>query len=113
MLFRSKPIGATVTVVSAEEMVVPITAAITMTDGYTLEQVRAELSSDIGTLLASLPFAEAQSVPFSRFLACLLGCAGVSDYSAFTVNGASTALAVAAGKVPVLGEVTITATAVT
>lgn len=108
-----KPIGATVTVVSAEEMVVPITAAITMTDGYTLEQVRAELSSDIGTLLASLPFAEAQSVPFSRFLACLLGCAGVSDYSAFTVNGASTALAVAAGKVPVLGEVTITATAVT
>lgn len=34
-------------------------------------------------------------------------------YSAFTVNGASTALAVAAGKVPVLGEVTITATAVT
>ena len=108
-----KPIGATVTVVSAEEMPVPVTAAITLTDGCTLEQVRAELSADIGALFASLPFAQEQTVPFSRFLACLLGCSGVADYSSLTVNGASTSLPVAAGRVPVLGSVTVTATAVT
>ena len=52
-------------------------------------------------------------MPYSRFLACLLGCEGVADYSALTVNGVSAALSVEAGKVPVTGTVTVTATAVT
>ena len=108
-----KPIGATVTVVSAEELSVPVTAAVTLTDGYTLAQVSEELSAAVGELFSALPFAQAQMVPYSRFLACLLGCEGVADYSALTVNGASAALSVEAGKVPVPGTVTVTATAVT
>lgn len=108
-----KPIGATVTVVSAEELSVPVTAEVVLTDGYTLAQVSEELSAAVGALFSALPFAQAQTVPYSRFLACLLGCEGVADYSALTVNGASTALSVEAGKVPVPGTVTVTATAVT
>lgn len=45
---------------------------------------------------------------YSRFLASLLQCAGVADYSTFTVNGAKTALQIASGAIPVLGTVDVT-----
>lgn len=45
---------------------------------------------------------------YSRFLACLLQCAGVADYSTFTVNGAKTALRINSGTIPVLGTVDVT-----
>ena len=64
--------------------------------------------SAVSALLAALPFAEEQSVPYSRFLACLLQCAGVADYSTFTVNGAKTALRINSGTIPVLGTVDVT-----
>lgn len=32
-------------------------------------------------------FGEQVTIPFSRFLACLLQCPGVADYSAYTVDG--------------------------
>ena len=103
-----RPIGATVTVVSVTEQAIPLAAKIKLVDGHTIDEVKAELSSAVSAVLAALPFAEAQSVPYSRFLACLLQCAGVADYSSFTVNGAKTALAVVAGSIPVLGDVSVT-----
>ena len=45
---------------------------------------------------------------YSRFLACLLQCPGVADYSAFTVNGGTSAVSLAAEDAPVVGTVTIT-----
>lgn len=47
-------------------------------------------------------------MPYSRFLASLLQCAGVADYSTFTVNGAKTALRINSGTIPVLGTVDVT-----
>lgn len=44
----------------------------------------------------------------NRFLACLLQCAGVADYSTFTVNGVKTALRINSGTIPVLGTVDVT-----
>ena len=87
-----RPIGAMVTVVSVTEVEIPIVAKIKL----------------VSALLAALPFAEEQSVPYSRFLACLLQCAGVADYSTFTVNGAKTALRINSGTIPVLGTVDVT-----
>ena len=103
-----RPIGATVTVVSVAEQAIPLSAKIKLVNGHTTDEVKAELSSAVSTVLAALPFAEEQSVPYSPFLACLLQCAGVADYSTFTVNGVKTALAVAAGTIPVLGTVDVT-----
>ncbi len=105
---EERPVGASVSVVSIAEETVTVTAAVSLSEGSTADDVKAELSAAIGALLAALPFAEARSVPYSRFLACLLQCEGVADYSTFTVNGAQTALAVAAGTIPKLGTVTVT-----
>ena len=43
-----------------------------------------------------------------NILACLLQCAGVADYSTFTVNGVKTALRINSGAIPVLGTVDVT-----
>lgn len=103
-----RPIGATVTVVSVTEVEIPIVAKIKLVNGHSLDEVKADLSAAVSALLAALPFAEEQSVPYSRFLASLLQCAGVADYSTFTVNGAKTALRINSGTIPVLGTVDVT-----
>ena len=103
-----RPIGATVTVVSVTEAEIPLVAKVKLISGHNLDEVKAELSAAVGALLAALPFAEEQSVPYSRFLACLLQCAGVADYSTFTVNGVKTALRINSGTIPVLGTVDVT-----
>ena len=103
-----RPIGATVTVVSVTEVEIPIVAKIKLVNAHSLDEVKADLSTAVSALLAALPFSEEQSVPYSRFLACLLQCAGVADYSTFTVNGVKTALRINSGTIPVLGTVDVT-----
>lgn len=104
---EERPIGAAVTVVSVAEASVAVDASVTLAAGHTADGVKAELSAAIGRLLAAQPFAEERDVPYSRFLACLLQCAGVADYSEFKVNGAKTALHIGQGTIPKLGAVTV------
>ena len=107
---EEKPIGATVTVVSVTEMELPVTAAVTVLEGYSTEDVTNQLTAAVSALLTSQPFGQAVVIPYSRFLACLLQCAGVADYSAFTVNGGTAAISVSAEAVPVVGTVNVTET---
>lgn len=107
---EEKPIGATVTVVSVTEMELPVTAAVTLMEGYSTEDVTNQLTATVSALLTSQSFGQAAVIPYSRFLACLLQCAGVADYSTFTVNGGTAAVSVAAEAVPVVGTVNITET---
>ena len=62
-------------------------------------------------LLAGQAFGQAVTIPYSRFLACLLQCEGVADYSTFTVSGGTAAVQIAAETVPVVGSVSVTETA--
>ena len=107
---EEKSIGATVTVVSVTEMELPVTAAVTLMEGYSTEDVTNQLTAAVSALLTSQPFGQAVVIPYSRFLACLLQCAGVADYSSFTVNSGMAAMSVAAEAVPVVGTVNITET---
>ena len=102
-----RPIGATVTVVSVAKREIPLAAAVTLVDGYTTEQVSNQLSAAVSELLANQPFGEIVTIPFSRFLACLLQCPGVADYSSFTVNGGTAAITLNAEDAPAVGTVTI------
>lgn len=104
---ENRPIGATVTVVSVAEREIPLAATVTLMDGYTKDQVADQLSSAVSQLLASQNFGEQVTVPFSRFLACLLQCPGVADYSAFTVDGGTTAVTLGAEDAAVVGTVAI------
>lgn len=105
---EERPIGATVTVVSVAEREIPLAATVTLMDGYTKDQVADQLSSAVSQLLASQNFGEPVTVPFSRFLACLLQCPGVADYSAFTVDDGTTAVTFGAEDAAVVGTIAIT-----
>lgn len=105
-----KPIGATVTVVSVTETELPVTAAVTVLEGYSTENVTNQPTAAISALLAEQAFGQAVTIPYSRFLACLLQCPGVADYSSFTVNGETAVVSIAAEAVPVVGTVNVTET---
>lgn len=106
-----RPIGATVTVVSVAEREIPLTATVTLVEGYTSEQVGDQLEAAVNELLKRQSFGEQVTIPFSRFLACLLQCPGVADYSAYTVDGGTAAVALDAEDAAVVGPITVTATA--
>lgn len=103
-----RPIGATVTVVSVTPRLLPLTAQVTLAEGATVEAVTQQLTASVSAMLAAQPFGTALTIPFSRFLACLLQCPGVADYAAMTVDGAARAVTLAAETVPQVGTVTVT-----
>lgn len=96
---EERPIGATVTVVSVKKM-----------EGYSTKDVTNQLTAAVSALLTSQTFGQTVNIPYSRFLACLLQCPGVADYSTFTVNGGTTAVSVVAEAVPMVGTVDVTET---
>lgn len=104
---EERPIGATVTVVSVAMREIPLTAKVTLLDGYTTENVKNQLTAAVTELLLSQTFGETVTVPFSRFLACLLQCPGVADYTALTVDGGMSAITLNPEDAAVVGTVTI------
>lgn len=106
-----RPIGATVTVVSVAEREIPLTAKVTLMPGHTTEQVGDQVETAVNELLKKRTFGEAATIPFSRFLACLLQCPGVADYSELTVDGSGKAVTLDAEDAAVVGTITITETA--
>ena len=108
---EEKPIGATVTVVSVTESEIALTAAVTLVDGSSTTDVTNQLTAAVSALLTGQEFGTAVTIPYSRFLACLLQCEGVADYSAFAVAGGTAAVQIAAESVPAVGTVTVTETA--
>lgn len=107
---EKRPIGAMVTVVSAQEREIPLNAAVTLIDGYTTEQVKVQLETAVRELLGSQEFGKETVIPFSRFLACLLRCPGVADYSAFTVDDQTSAVVIRAEDAPAVGMVSVVET---
>lgn len=105
-----RPIGATVTVVSVAKRAIPMTAAVTLVDGATVTDVRDQLRKEFAALMAQLEFGVETEVPYSRFLACLLQCQGVANYSEFTVDGATSPVTIHAEESPEVGTVKISET---
>lgn len=104
---EERPIGATVTVVSVATRPIPLTATVTRLDGYSAEDVKNQLTASVTELLLSQTFGETVTVPFSRFLACLLQCPGVADYTTLTVDGGMSAITLNPEDAAVVGTVTI------
>ena len=107
---EERPIGATVTVVSVAKREIPLTASVSLAEGETTDRVENQLAAAVGMLLGSQAFGQTVSIPYSRFLACLLQCEGVADYSAFTVDGAAAAVTIQAEDAAAVGTVTVTET---
>lgn len=102
-----RPVGAEVTVVSAQGMNINVSAAVTLNGTTTLETVRSEFVAQLDNYLLSLGFEETV-VYYTKIGALLSSVDGVIDYDDLLVNGGTDNVAIDWISVPVSGEVTLT-----
>ena len=102
-----RPIGAAVTVASAQALPIAVAVRVEIDGSTTLVRVRDELEERLKKYLESIAFVRYE-VPYSRVGYLLLGIDGVVDYTFLTVNGGTDNVAVGADQVPVIGEVIVT-----
>ncbi|MEZ2659273.1 baseplate J/gp47 family protein [Aneurinibacillus aneurinilyticus] len=106
------PIGATVTVVPAEETALNVSAKLVLTGTRSIEAITTELSSKLSEFLTKEARANwnrrAQSYYISagRVGSLIWGIEGVKDYLELTVNRDASSVEIEGGKVAVLGTVT-------
>jgi uncharacterized phage protein gp47/JayE len=101
-----RPIGAEVTVVSAQALAVDIAATVTLASGYSLSLVEDAFTETVRTYLSEQAFA-ATYLSYARIGSLLLKVEGVEDYSLLTLNGTAGNIALSDEAVPVLGTVTL------
>ena len=101
-----RPIGAAVTVEAAQALAVDVAATVTTDGSVTPAQVREKFLPELDGYLKSVVFSS-DAVLYNRVAYLLLGVPGVTDFTALTVTGGTGNVALTAGQVPVLGEVTV------
>ena len=99
-----RPVGAIVTVKSAEAVTLNINAEIVLDSNAQLESVKNEFKKKLAEYLKSIAFG-GEKVIYARVLYLLLGITGVEDYKSFTINGDTQNIALEKTNVPTIGEV--------
>lgn len=107
-LAEKRVIGAEVTVVSAAERSIDLEAEIDLEDGCTLEAVTEQFTQLVNEMLGRVSFGAAVTVPYSKFLSCLLQCDGVNDYTFLLVDGETAAVEITAEQTCGAGTVAVT-----
>lgn len=103
---RERPVGVDARVMGAGEQAVDVSAAVTLMDGATLDQVRTAFAGALEPFLLELAL-RTRTVSFAKVLRLLLDCRGVADVTGFTLCGAEESLLLPAGTVPVRGNLTL------
>ena len=101
-----RPVGAIVTVKSAEAVTLNISAEIVLDNNAQLESVKTEFKQKLTEYLKSVAFGGEQVI-YARALYLLLGTTGVSDYKSFTINDNTQNIALEKTNVPTIGEVSL------
>jgi uncharacterized phage protein gp47/JayE len=101
-----RPIGAEVTVASATEKQIDITANVSLASGYTIAQVQQLYEEAVTNFLKEIVLVETY-VSYAQLGKLLLETPGVGDYSNLLVNGAVNNVLLSEEEVPVLGTVTL------
>lgn len=102
-----RPIGAAVTVASAQGVTVAVSAAVTLDGAVSAGTVQAAFAAALKSYLQSVAFSGG-AVLYNRIAFLLLSVSGVTDYTALTVNGGTANVTLTDDQVPVLGAVTVT-----
>lgn len=105
---EQRPIGAAVTVKSAEHLPVQVSASVALTGEKTLEQVRQDFAAVLEEYLQSIAFVR-PSLLYHRAVYLLMGLEGIADFAELTVNGQTGNIPLAEECVPVLEEVELLA----
>lgn len=100
------PIGAFCTVTSAMPKIINISATITKDPGYTLEEIKSNISENIIKYLKSIAFKK-NLVSYAYIGSYILNTDGVLDYRDLKLNGNVENITVSDEEVATLGEVVI------
>lgn len=101
-----RPIGASVTVVSAAAKAVTVSVHCTIASGYTSGQVKAAIEANLTRYLKEIAFVQ-NYVSYAVVGSTILATTGVIDYSGLTVNNGTVNVTVADTEVATLGGVTL------
>jgi len=103
---ENRPIGATVTVVSAVEKPINITATVVLSNGLTLNDVQNTLGENITEYLASIAFLSSY-VSYAKIGSILLSVLGISDYTNLLINGFAGNAVIGEDEVAILGTLSL------
>ena len=103
---EQRPIGATVTVVSAIEKMINISVKLSIENGYSQDVIKENIEKNIERFLASIAFQNSY-ISYAKIGAIILGSEGVQDYSNLLINNAASNININDEEVCVLGEVSI------
>jgi uncharacterized phage protein gp47/JayE len=101
---ENRPVGANVSVVSATEKNIDISAKIVLANGYSIEQVQEEYTKKLTEYLKEISF-KTSYVSIARLGNLLLDTDGVFDYSDFKVNNSTVNISLSDIEVPKVGTV--------
>lgn len=102
-----RPIGAAVTVESATEKAINVSAKITLIHGRTLEQVKTDLEKSLVEMFKVIAFNGAY-VSYAKIGALLFDMYGVGDYSDLLINGGTENIPLYDVEIPTFGTVVLT-----
>lgn len=103
---EKRPIGASVTVVSATEKAINVSATIRLIKGYDIEEVKAEFATKLTQYLKEIAFKDTY-ISIARLGNLLLDTSGVFDYADFKVNGVNSNIILSDTDVPKVGELSL------
>ena len=102
----NRPIGAEVTVESAEPLTIDISCSLTLAIGATLETAKEKITESITKYLQKNAFSQVY-ISYAQIGGCILACDEIADYSNLKLNSDTQNITVSETQVPVLGVVTV------
>jgi len=103
---QKRPVGASVTVVSAEPLPINISVRIYIKEGYLLEDIKTNIQSAVSAYLKNIAFQQ-DYVSYAQIGSRVLVQDGVLDYQELLVNSGSGNVVVSENQVPVLGTLEV------
>lgn len=104
---ENRPIGATVTIVSAQEKQISISVTLIIdTQKYTLSQIQTAIEANLAQYYKNIAFVN-NYVSYASIGNLIFNTDGIIDYSNLLVNGGISNIALQAEEIPVLGTVSL------
>lgn len=100
---ENRPVGASVTVVSAESIVINVSVSLkTNTDDFDTSSIETAITKYLSSIAL-----DKQYVSIAKIGSIILAADGVEDYSDLKINNTTDNISLSEGVIPVLGEVRV------
>jgi uncharacterized phage protein gp47/JayE len=103
---ENRPIGASVTVESAQALNINIITTVVASSNYTIVQLQENIKSKIQSYLQAVAFKQ-NYLSYAQIGSCILSSDGISDYSTLSINGGASNVNIGTEQVAVVGTVTV------